>query len=80
MDELLLRVEADAETFGDADRARRFHADVSQRLLKVLGLRTQAEILPKGALPRTDFKARRVVDDRAVFRELHRQAADPDAP
>ena len=28
----------------------------------------------------TPMKARRVVDDRAVFRELHRQAADPDAP
>lgn len=72
MDEILLRVEAD----GDALRAsgrdeERFRADVAARLQKVLGLRTQAEILPKGTLPRTDFKARRVVDDREVFRDMH---------
>jgi hypothetical protein len=24
-------------------------------------------------LPRTDFKARRVVDDRAIFRQMHAQ-------
>jgi phenylacetate-CoA ligase len=28
------------------------------------------EIVPPGTFPRTDFKARRVVDDREVFREM----------
>jgi phenylacetate-CoA ligase len=39
----------------------------------MLGLRTKAEIVPKGTLPRTDFKARRVIDDRAAFREMYAQ-------
>jgi len=29
-----------------------------------------------GTFPRTDFKARRVVDDRDVFRELNARLAD----
>ena len=71
MDELLLRVESDEGVIG-AD-AERFRAEVSGRLQKLLGLRTRAEVLAKGTLPRTDFKARRVVDDRAVFRDMRRQ-------
>ena len=69
MDELLLRVEADEETLlsGGVDR---FRSDVDRRIQKLLGLRTKAEIVAKGTLPRTDFKARRVVDDRAVFRDM----------
>jgi len=74
MDELLLRVEANAEIFlEDGQGVERFRADVSRRIQKLLGLRTTAEILRKGTLPRTDFKARRVIDDRAVFREMHAQ-------
>jgi phenylacetate-CoA ligase len=71
MDELLLRVEGDEAVIGGDPEG--FRAEVAGRLQKLLGLRTRAEILPKGTLPRTDFKARRVVDDRAVFRDLHRQ-------
>ena len=29
------------------------------------------DVVPAGTFPRTDFKARRVVDDREVFRELN---------
>src|SRR5271156_2366725 len=66
MDELLLRVEANAEVFfEDSQGVDRFRAEVSHRLQKMIGLRTTAEILRKGTLPRTDFKARRVIDDRA---------------
>ena len=68
MDELLLRVEADLVV---GQLAEDFHADVCQRLGKMLGLRTRAEVVAKGTLPRTDFKARRVVDDRAVFRQMN---------
>ncbi len=70
MDELLLRIEVDLE--GEAARAQFLH-DASHRIQKTLGLRTKAEIVPKGSLPRTDFKARRVIDDRAVFRDLNAQ-------
>lgn len=74
MDELLLRVEADAAIFaGGAGNVERFRASVAGRIQKLLGLRTNAEIVAKGSLPRTDFKARRVIDDRAVFREMHAQ-------
>lgn len=72
MDELLLRVEADEGAFADGN-AGQFRADVSHRIQKLLGLRTKAEIVAKGSLPRTDFKARRVIDDRAVFRDMHSQ-------
>ena len=76
MDELLLRVEASADLATQADAAARraaFRADVAGRMQKMLGLRTLVEIIDHGVLPRTDFKAKRVVDDRAVFRELNRQ-------
>ncbi len=72
MDELLLRVEADLVA-GQSNE--HFHAAVCQRLGTVLGLRTRAEVVAKGTLPRTDFKARRVVDDRAVFRQMNAEIA-----
>jgi phenylacetate-CoA ligase len=73
MDELLLRVEADASIYADGPGTDAFREAVSHRIQKLLGLRTKAEIVPKGVLPRTDFKARRVIDDRAVFKELNAQ-------
>jgi phenylacetate-CoA ligase len=70
MDELLLRIEVDLE--GES-ALEQFRASAAHRIQKMLGLRTRAEIVPKGSLPRTDFKARRVIDDRAVFREMNEQ-------
>lgn len=72
MDELLLRVECNESSAlnGGSDQ---FRDEVSHRIQKLLGLRTKAEIVPKGSLPRTDFKARRVIDDRAVFRDMNNQ-------
>lgn len=72
MDELLLRVEAD-DRVAASGSDEHFRADVTRRIQKLLGLRAKAEIVAKGTLPRTDFKARRVIDDRAVFREMHAQ-------
>jgi phenylacetate-CoA ligase len=71
MDELLLRVEPDAETYAKANSVAAFRAEVESKLQKVLGLRTAVEIVEPGSIPRTDFKARRVIDDRAVFRKMH---------
>jgi len=74
MDELLLRVEADAATAGQgSDAFARFRAEVERKMAKVLGLRTLVEIVPPNSIPRTDFKARRVIDDRAVFRDMQAQ-------
>jgi phenylacetate-CoA ligase len=72
MDELLLRVEADEQVMTSGS-TEHFRLDVSRRIQKLLGLRAKAEIVAKGTLPRTDFKARRVIDDRAVFRDMHDQ-------
>jgi phenylacetate-CoA ligase len=44
-------------------------------LQKMLGLRARVEIVPAGTFPRTDFKARRVIDDREVFREMNQRLA-----
>lgn len=73
MDELMLRVEANAETFGRADAVQKFRSEVEHKIQKVLGLRTLVEIAEPNSIPRTDFKARRVIDDRAVFRDMHAQ-------
>ncbi len=73
MDELLLRVEAEHFAGMKEAEVALFRVDVSRRMHKLLGLRAKAEIVAKGTLPRTDFKARRVIDDRAVFKELNEQ-------
>ena len=75
MDELLVRVEI------AADRAARGAAahdalrdEAVRRLQRMLGLRSKIEIVVPGTFPRTDFKARRVIDDREVFREMNAAA------
>ncbi|MSP51861.1 MAG: phenylacetate--CoA ligase family protein [Alphaproteobacteria bacterium] len=71
MDELLLRVEATLATESQgAETLAAFRAEVERKLNQVLGLRAAIEIVAHGSLPRTDFKARRVIDDRAVFRDM----------
>lgn len=72
MDELLLRVEAQDSVVASG-ASEHFRADLMQRVQKLLGLRTKVAVVAKGSLPRTDFKARRVIDDRAVFREMNAQ-------
>ena len=37
----------------------------------MLGVRAKIDVVAPGTFPRTDFKARRVVDDREVFRDLN---------
>jgi phenylacetate-CoA ligase len=73
MDELLLRVEPGPDAYADAARAEKFKEEVSRRILKTLALRTAIELVEPRSIPRTDFKARRVVDDREVFRELNQK-------
>jgi phenylacetate-CoA ligase len=76
MDELLVRVEAVPGVFergGEAVAAMR--GTTGARLQKVLGLRAVVDIVPPGTFPRTDFKARRVVDDRDEFRQLREKLA-----
>jgi len=72
MDELVIRIEAAANVDAAGDAAMRALCDeASRQLQKMLGLRAKVEIVTPGTFPRTDFKARRVIDDREVFRELN---------
>jgi phenylacetate-CoA ligase len=74
MDELVIRIEIAAE-----QHARGAHAalrdEAARRLQKMLGLRSKLEVVAPGTFPRTDFKARRVIDDREVFREMNARLA-----
>jgi len=71
MDELLLRVEADAATYaGGADAIAGFRSEVERKLRNVLALRTIVEVAAPNSIARTDFKARRVIDDRKIFADL----------
>ncbi|HWT30602.1 MAG TPA: AMP-binding protein [Propylenella sp.] len=71
MDELLLKVEANAATAAAGPEAlESFRGAVARKMQKVLGIRAVVEVVEHGSIPRTDFKARRVIDDRAVFREM----------
>lgn len=71
MDELLVRLDATEELYktgaGALDDLRRRTED---KLRTVLGVRARAEVVAAGVIPRTDFKARRVIDDRDLFRSL----------
>ncbi len=74
MDELLLRVEPNTDIHSaGAEPIEAFRAEVARKLRAVLGVRTRVEIVAPNSIPRTDFKARRVIDDRDVFREMRAQ-------
>ncbi|MBV8601592.1 MAG: phenylacetate--CoA ligase family protein, partial [Candidatus Eremiobacteraeota bacterium] len=71
MDELLVRVEVDAATSAQGDDALgAFGKRAAADLQRVLGVRAKVEVCLPGTFERTDFKARRVIDDRDLFREL----------
>ncbi len=71
MDELLLRVEAgEALSAQGTSALESFRSEVASSVHTMLGLRTLVEVVPAGTYPRTDFKARRVIDDREVFKEM----------
>jgi len=71
--ELLIRIEPTAEVFGNAQRQQAFKQEVHGRILKTLAVRAMIEVVEPASFPRTDFKARRVIDDREVFRELNQK-------
>ena len=71
MDELVIRIEIAPDRHAQgADAQTALRDEASRRLQKMLGLRSKLEIVAPGTFPRTDFKARRVVDDRDVFRDM----------
>ena len=70
MDELLLRI----EPLTGIEPAH-FERACAAAVQRTTALRATIEIVAPGTFPRTDFKARRVIDDREVFRELAKKLA-----
>jgi phenylacetate-CoA ligase len=68
MDELLVRAEYAAE-YEPGDRRDALRATMRERLRARIGIHPVVELVPQGTLPRSEFKARRVVDDRDLYRQ-----------
>jgi phenylacetate-CoA ligase len=71
MDELLIRAEytADLAARGEEEISL-YGRKLGEALHKMLGVRAKIEVVPPDTFPRTDFKAKRVIDDRDLFREV----------
>ncbi len=67
MDELLVHAEYAASHAEDTAR-RALLATMTERLRARLGVQPRVELVPAGSLERTEFKARRVIDDRDLYR------------
>ncbi|WP_405054982.1 phenylacetate--CoA ligase family protein [Vulcanimicrobium alpinum] len=72
MDELLVRAEYDATVAAGGDAAiAAFRRTLGDQLRKVLGVGANVEPVPPNTYERTDFKARRVVDDRDLYGQVY---------
>ncbi len=67
MDELLVRAEY-APSHAEPAARERLAAAMRERLRARLGVWPVVELVPQGELPRSEFKARRVIDDRDLYR------------
>lgn len=67
MDDLLVQLEHD-ETVAAAGPREALRRQAEERLRAVLGVGARVLCVPPGTLERTEFKARRVIDDRDLFR------------
>jgi phenylacetate-coenzyme A ligase PaaK-like adenylate-forming protein len=68
MDELLIRAEY-AASHGSRNLIDALRQAMGDRLRARLGVRPVVELVPQNSLPRTEFKARRVMDNRELYRE-----------
>ena len=73
MDELLVRAEY-ATTHADAAARAALQATMREQLRARIGVHPIVELVAEGTLERTEFKARRVVDDRDLYRSLRADA------
>jgi len=77
MDEIAVQVEAaQAVHAAGADAVTAFRERVNQELHRLLGIRATVEVVAEQTIPRTDFKARRVIDDREMFRAFAQKLGD----
>jgi phenylacetate-CoA ligase len=68
MDELLIQAEY-APSHRAPEPQERLRRTMIERLRARLGVRPVVELVAEGTLPRTEFKARRVVDDRDLYQK-----------
>jgi phenylacetate-CoA ligase len=69
MDELVVQAEVTAAINADSTAQSRFRDRLERELRVTLGVRAIVQLEAPGALPRTEFKARRVIDNRDLYRE-----------
>jgi len=67
MDELLVRAEHAPDVADPAARAR-LAETMKERLRARLGVTPIVDLVAAGTLPRTEFKARRIIDDRDLYK------------
>jgi phenylacetate-CoA ligase len=72
MDELVVRIELDAATAASEPATQALRHRAERELRMVLGVGARVVVVPPGDLERTEFKARRVIDDRDLWREARR--------
>jgi phenylacetate-CoA ligase len=74
MDELAVQAEYDervaAEANADPSRLTGLQHEIEVRLRSVIGVRARVRLLPPNSLDRTEFKSRRVIDQRDLYRSL----------
>jgi len=70
MDALAVQVEYGRAVAGDEQAIAAFGATAEKALQTVLGVRAKVVPVPPRTFERTDFKARRVIDERDLFRSL----------
>ena len=66
MDELLIKAEY-ASTCTDLAARNNLEELMCQRLRARLGVHPIVQLVPQGSLPRSEFKSRRVIDDRDLY-------------
>jgi phenylacetate-CoA ligase len=67
MDELVVQAELEAGTYHNPVASQNFSERLSRDLRATLGVRAIVRIEAPGTLPRTEFKARRVIDNRDLY-------------
>jgi phenylacetate-CoA ligase len=70
MDTLAVQLEHTAELVGDQGAIDMFRKEAEHALRLKLGVAVHVVPMPPNTFERTEFKARRVVDERDLFREL----------
>jgi phenylacetate-CoA ligase len=74
MDRLVVQAEYSrevaAQAAGDEGVLPRLRREMEERLRTVIGVWPTVQLQPPDALPRTEFKARRVIDNRDLFHSL----------